>query len=116
MCVDGWARHGEHQIRDVGGTDRDRPRRASPSVGPARCCSAYPRTAPEYTDEWQSFVKVLDAHAAEEERDLCPPPIELSADTLEALGDEMLERISQLRDSAIEKLHVRGRAAILRGF
>src|SRR5947209_3360228 len=37
-----------------------------------------PRTAPEYDDEWRSFVAVLDAHAAEEERDLCPPPVELT--------------------------------------
>lgn len=75
-----------------------------------------PPTAPEYVDEWQSFVTVLDAHAAEEERNLCPPPIELSTDMLDALGEEMLRRISQLRDSAIERLHVRVWAAILRGF
>jgi hypothetical protein len=74
-----------------------------------------PRTAPEYGDEWRSFVAVLDAHADEEERDLCPPPIELSADELDTLGDEMFQRIRQLRGSVIEKLHVRGRAAILRG-
>jgi Hemerythrin HHE cation binding domain len=73
------------------------------------------RTAPEYGDEWRSFVTVLDAHADEEERDLCPPPIELSTATLDTLGAEMLQRIRQLRGSAIEKLHVRGRAAILRG-
>ena len=29
-----------------------------------------PPTAPEYEDEWHSFVTVLDAHASEEERDL----------------------------------------------
>ena len=75
-----------------------------------------PRTAPEYDDEWRSFVTVLDAHAAEEERDLCPPPIELTTDRLDTLGDEMFGRIKQLRDSAIEKIHVKGRAAILRGF
>jgi Hemerythrin HHE cation binding domain len=75
-----------------------------------------PRTAPEYTDEWRSFVSVLDAHADEEERDLCPPPIELTTDVLDTLGDEMLQRIGQLRSSTIEKIHVRGRAAILRGF
>jgi hypothetical protein len=28
----------------------------------------------------------------------------------------MLGRIEELRDSAIEKLHVKGRAAVLRGF
>jgi Hemerythrin HHE cation binding domain len=75
-----------------------------------------PRTAPEYVDEWRSFVTVLDAHASEEERDLCPPPIELTTDMLDTLGDEMLDRIDQLRGSATEKIHVRGRAAILRGF
>jgi hypothetical protein len=75
-----------------------------------------PRTAPEYDDEWRSFVTVLDAHATEEERDLCPPPIELTTERLDTLGDEMSGRIEQLRDSAIEKIHVKGRAAILRGF
>jgi Hemerythrin HHE cation binding domain len=75
-----------------------------------------PPSAREYVDEWRSFVTVLDAHASEEERDLCPPPIELTTDMLDTLGEEMLERIGQLRDSAIEKIHVRGRAAILRGF
>ena len=75
-----------------------------------------PRTAPDYDDQWRSFVTVLDAHADEEERDLCPPPIELANDMLETLGDEMFRRIERLRDSAIEKIHVKGRAAILRGF
>jgi hypothetical protein len=73
-----------------------------------------PRTAPEYGDEWRSFVTVLDAHAAEEERDLCPPPIELTADMLDSLGDRMLGHMGQLRDSAIERLHVKSRAAVLR--
>jgi hemerythrin HHE cation binding domain-containing protein len=73
-----------------------------------------PRTAPEYGDEWRSFVTVLDAHAAEEERDLCPPPIELTADMLDTLGDQMRQRMGQLRDSAMERLHVKGRAAVLR--
>jgi hemerythrin HHE cation binding domain-containing protein len=75
-----------------------------------------PRTAADYEDEWRAFVTVLDAHASEEERDLCPPPIELTSDMLEALGDEMLTRMEQLRASSIEKLHVRSRGAILRGF
>jgi hypothetical protein len=75
-----------------------------------------PRTASEYDDEWRSFVTVLDAHAAEEERDLCPPPIELTTEMIETLGDEMFGRIQRLRESAIEKIHVKGRAAILRGF
>lgn len=73
-----------------------------------------PSMAPEYEDEWQSFVTVLDAHADEEERDLCPPPVDLSEDMLDALADEMLARMDQLRGSAIEKLHVKGRAAMLR--
>jgi hypothetical protein len=30
----------------------------------------------------------LDAHAAEEERDLCPPPVEMNDDELNALGDK----------------------------
>ena len=75
------------------------------------------RTAPadpEYSDEWHSFVTVLDAHAAEEERDLCPPPIEMSEDDLNVLGDRMRNRIVDLRDSTFEKLHVKGRAALLR--
>lgn len=75
-----------------------------------------PRTTPGYEDEWRAFVTVLDAHASEEERDLCPPPIELTTDILDSLGDEMLRRVVQLRDSAAEKIRVRGRAAILRGF
>lgn len=60
-----------------------------------------------------SFVTVLDAHASEEERDLCPAPIDLRADMLEALGDRMVERIARLRQSTINKLRVRGRAALL---
>src|SRR4051794_33786174 len=31
-----------------------------------------PPEAPGSQDEWESFVMVLDTHAAEEERDLCP--------------------------------------------
>lgn len=73
-----------------------------------------PPIAPDYEDEWQAFVTVLDAHAAEEECDLCPAPVDLSEDMLDALGEEMLGRISQLRSSAVEKLHVKGRAALLR--
>jgi len=73
-----------------------------------------PRTAPDYTDEWDSFVAVLDAHAAEEERDLCPPPVEFSEEMLESLGEQMVERIEQLRGSQLEELRVKGRAAVLR--
>ena len=72
-----------------------------------------PPSAPDYEDEWHSFVTVLDAHAAEEERDLCPAPIDLSEDMLEALGDRMIERIVELRQSNVNKLHVRGRKVLL---
>ena len=73
-----------------------------------------PPEAPEYEDEWSAFVRVLDAHADEEERDLVPPPVELDEHDIGVLGDEMLARIEQLRESTIEKLHVKGRAAVLR--
>jgi hypothetical protein len=72
------------------------------------------RTAHDYQQEWHSFVTVLDAHASEEERDLCPPPVDLSEKMLNQLGDTMLERINELRDSRLERLHVKGRAALLR--
>jgi hypothetical protein len=72
-----------------------------------------PPSAPQYQDEWNSFVTVLDAHATEEERDLCPAPIDLGADMRETLGNRMVERIAQLRQSTINKLRVRGRAALL---
>jgi hypothetical protein len=73
-----------------------------------------PPEALEYEGEWRSFVTVLDAHAGEEERDLIPPPVDIAEDTLDELGNQMLARIEELRDSTIEKLHVRGRAAMLR--
>lgn len=72
-----------------------------------------PASAPEYQAEWHSFVTVLDAHATEEERDLCPAPIDLSEDMLEALGNRMIERIAELRQSSIHRLRVRGRKALL---
>ncbi|OBG66119.1 MULTISPECIES: hemerythrin domain-containing protein [unclassified Mycobacterium] len=72
-----------------------------------------PASAPQYEDEWHSFVTVLDAHASEEERDLCPAPIDLSAEMLDALGERMLERMDRLRRSTINTLRVRGRAAML---
>jgi hypothetical protein len=70
--------------------------------------------APEYDDEWDAFVRVLDAHADEEERDLVPPPVDIDERDLDILGDEMTARIDGLRESTIEKLHVKGRAAVLR--
>jgi hypothetical protein len=72
-----------------------------------------PPTAPEYEDEWHSFVTVLDAHASEEERDLCLAPMDLSEDMLDTLGNQMVERIAQLRQSTLNTLHVRGRKAVL---
>lgn len=72
-----------------------------------------PPAAPEYADEWRSFVTVLDAHASEEERDLCPAPIDLIDDMLETLGNRMIERITQLHQSPINKFRVRSRKALL---
>jgi hypothetical protein len=77
------------------------------------------RTPPEepwYQAEWESFVMVLDAHAAEEERDLCPPPVQMSDGDLDTLGDKMVRRMAELRGSTIEKLHIKGRTALLRTF
>lgn len=71
-------------------------------------------TAPNYQDEWSSFVRVLEAHASEEERDLCPAPIDLSEDLLDNLGNQMVEHIARLRQSRLNRLRVRGRAALLR--
>ncbi|OBA80751.1 hypothetical protein A9W99_15905 [Mycobacterium sp. 1164966.3] len=73
-----------------------------------------PPTASHYQQEWLSFVTVLDAHADEEERDLCPAPIDLDRKKLDELGERMRERMQQLRQSTFEKLHVKGRTAILR--
>jgi len=73
-----------------------------------------PPSSERYEQEWHSFVTVLDAHASEEERDLCPPPIDLSQEMLNELGDSMLARMQERRDSALATLHVRGRAALLR--
>jgi hypothetical protein len=73
-----------------------------------------PPQAPDYDDEWRAFVTVLDAHAGEEERDLCPPPVEIPEDELNVLGNRMSARIADLHASTFEKLRVRGRAALLR--
>ncbi|OBI97387.1 hypothetical protein A5660_06250 [Mycobacterium alsense] len=72
-----------------------------------------PPTAPGYEDEWHSFVAVLDAHASEEERDLCPPPIDLDSDMLDELGSRMAGRLAKLRHSTLNRLRVRGRIALL---
>ncbi|MFZ1163060.1 hemerythrin domain-containing protein [Mycobacterium sp.] len=73
-------------------------------------------TAPGYEHEWETFKIVLEAHADEEERDMIPVPasVEISDDELDALGAKMASRIEQLRDSTIEKLRVKGRAALMR--
>lgn len=71
-------------------------------------------TAPEYEGEWQAFVTTLDAHAEEEERDLFPPPVEMSDQALEALGDAMLARMDQLRASRSAHLRVKAKTAVLR--
>ncbi|HYB38225.1 MAG TPA: hemerythrin domain-containing protein [Mycobacterium sp.] len=75
-----------------------------------------PPGAPGYEDEWRSFATVLEAHADEEERDMipAPPPVQLSDEELDTLGDQMASRIKELRDSTAHKLHVRGRKALMR--
>ncbi len=74
--------------------------------------------SPDYDDEWNLFLTVLEAHADEEERDLIPPPapVALTPGQLEDLGEQMAERMEQLRNSKREHLHVKGRAALLRMF
>lgn len=70
--------------------------------------------APEYEGEWQAFVTTLDAHAAEEERDLFPPPVDISESELEDLGNRMVDQMTQLRGSSAHRLRVRARGAALR--
>jgi len=72
-----------------------------------------PRAA-EYEAEWQSFVTTLDAHAKEEERDLFPPPVEMTAQALDELGDRMLARMDELRASRLEQVRVKARGTVLR--
>ncbi len=71
-------------------------------------------TDPAYEGEWQAFVTTLDAHAEEEERDLFPPPVEISADELDALGNRMLEQMDEVRTSWTKQLRVQVRGAVLR--
>ncbi|BBU23246.1 hemerythrin HHE cation binding domain-containing protein [Mycobacterium xenopi] len=75
-----------------------------------------PPSAPGYADEWRSFARVLEAHADEEERDMipAPPPVQLSDEELDTLGNQMAGRIKELRDSTVHKLRVKGRKALLR--
>ncbi len=71
-------------------------------------------TDPAYEGEWQAFVTTLDAHAAEEERDLFPPPVEITADELDNLGNQMLQQMEQVRTSWTKQLRVQVRGAVLR--
>ncbi len=71
-------------------------------------------TAPAYEGEWQAFVTTLDAHAAEEERDLIPPPVEITAEALDELGNRMLEQMDEVRTSWTKQLRVQARGALLR--
>jgi len=71
-------------------------------------------TDPAYEGEWQAFVTTLDAHAEEEERDLFPPPVEITADELDELGNRMLEQMDEIRNSWTKQLRVQARGAVLR--
>lgn len=75
-----------------------------------------PVTAPNYQDEWVSFLTVLDAHADEEERDMIPPPApaKFSEAELDRLGDAMTAQMERLRNSRSARLHVKRRTALLR--
>ncbi len=71
-------------------------------------------TDPAYEGHWQAFVTTLDAHAEEEERDLFPPPVEITADHLDELGNRMLEQMDEIRTSWTKQLRVQARGAVLR--
>ncbi len=71
-------------------------------------------TAPAYESEWQAFVTTLDAHAEEEERDLIPPPVEITAEALDELGNRMLARMDDVRASWTQRLRVQARGVLLR--
>jgi len=71
-------------------------------------------TDPAYEGHWQAFVTTLDAHAEEEERDLFPPPVEMTADELDELGNRMLEQMDEVRNSWTKQLRVQVRGAVLR--
>jgi len=71
-------------------------------------------TDPAYEGGWQAFVTTLDAHAEEEERDLFPPPVEITADELDELGNRMLEQMDEIRNSWTKQLRVQARGAVLR--
>ena len=71
-------------------------------------------TDPAYEGEWQAFVTTLDAHAEEEERDLFPPPVEITAEELDELGNRMREQMDEVRTSWTKQLRVQVRGAVLR--
>jgi len=71
-------------------------------------------TDPAYEGQWQAFVTTLDAHAEEEERDLFPPPVEMTADELDGLGNRMLKQMDEVRTSWSKQLRVQVRGALLR--
>ena len=75
-----------------------------------------PQSAPGYTDEWNSFKTVLEAHADEEERDLipAPPEVKITDAELEELGTQMAAKMEQYRGSALHRLRTKGRAALVR--
>ncbi|MCV7100479.1 hemerythrin domain-containing protein [Mycobacterium palustre] len=75
-----------------------------------------PQGSPRYPDEWNSFKTVLEAHADEEERDMipAPPPVHITDDELEELGNKMAAKIEEYRGSALYKLRTKGRAALVR--
>lgn len=77
-----------------------------------------PQSAPGYSDEWNSFKTVLEAHADEEERDLipAPPEVKITDAELEDLGNEMAGKMEQYRGSALHRLRTKGRAALVRGW
>ena len=86
----------------------------SPTPSTARCPTGSDPAAAEYEGAWQAFVTTLDAHAEEEERDLLPPPVAMTEQDLEALGNQMLTRMDELRASRAKQLRVKVRAAVLR--
>jgi hypothetical protein len=75
-----------------------------------------PQSSPRYSDEWNSFKTVLEAHADEEERDMIPAPasVRITDEELEELGNAMAARMEQYRGSALYKLRTKGRAALVR--
>ncbi len=84
--------------------------------GLGRKITEAPVNSEEYEDEWNSFKTVLEAHADEDERDMipAPPPVQITDDELEELGNTMAVKMEQYRGSALHKLRTKGRAALVR--